>query len=320
MPKYQLVASYYDMFEKDPTKKYKYQEIIDQEKLGIDLSTLQAIDRFTSNYTKDELLQYLYKKLNITGKNQLSIIFQKNKQTEPINFSIIEKNPEFTSCIKIGNLDKNTDFVDYYAFNQRRVTIKVNTSSELFKQELETLKYLLEQSTYEELYNRYPYPTSWLLRLAYQYYYGAHDNIEQEKEYWKNLVIKEFSSYKTFRGWILNKTKIRTNIRPEILINNPTPKPTPRRTEEVLTAEEYSKQYEQEFNEDKKNKAARITYQSKKTYEYNTSHLDDDKEEFLTEEEHKNLYEEISYSFPPRKTPSKSRKKPLIHSRSHEYE
>ena len=279
MPKYHLVASYYDLYEKNPNLKYKNE--IEINLPGIDLSTLQAIDSFTASHTSLEIFEILRKELGITGRNQLAIKFQKNKIANPVYYKIIENNQEFIPCTKHNNL------ISYYVGDKFVRTLAVHRTP-LFGKELRILSKLINEKKIEEFKRLYPYPNSDLYYLVTRFINTSYDTPEAEIEDLK-LIEKEFSRYKTFRGWIIAKENKNKELKKEtkkdekIETKQDNPREKQKEKLKVKSSREYSEEYEQDF--DKKHKDMGITYESNKVYQYNTRNLDYDKEEFLSEDE-----------------------------------
>lgn len=277
MPKYHLVASYYDLYEKNPNLKYKNE--IEINIPGIDLSTLQAIDSFTASHSKLEIIDLLNDELGITGRNSLAIKYQKNKTANPVYYKIIENNQEFIPCTKNNNL------ISYYVGDKFVRTLAVHRTP-LFVKELSVLGKIIYEKNLEEFERLYSYPNSDLYYLVTRFINTSYDTPEAEIEDLK-LIEKEFSRYKTFRGWIIAKENKKNYQNKE---NAPQEKakikengPVAKNKKTVQSIEKYSEEYEQYFDEKHKNMG--ITYKSKKTHQYNTRGLDHDEEEFLNEGE-----------------------------------
>lgn len=277
MPKYHLVASYYDIFEKNSSLRYKNE--IEISLPGIDLSTLQAIDNFTASHSQIEIYKILEQQLGIAGRNQLSIKYQKNKTSNPIYYKVIKNNPEFVSCTQ------NNKLASYWIGNKNVRSLVVSRYTPLFEKELSNLLKIIENRNLEEFHQMYPYENSDLYFLVKRYIGTSFDTMEASQTD-LDLIIKEFSRYKTFRGWIVAKektkdyqkgfTKFTTNVKPQPFSQKPIP---------VHSIEEHAAEYQRNFDNDSENKKNGITYESYQTYQYNTAHLEEDKEEFLEENE-----------------------------------
>lgn len=277
MPKYNLIASYYDMFEVDRTKRYKNSIAIDGEKLGVDLSTLQAIDKFTSSHNRSQIFQILENQLGIQGKNHLAIQYKKNQNAEPEYYRIIENYPEFTPCTKI---EAGKQKLEYKAFSKKYTALGVPQNVELFQKEKERLFTLIEEANYEEI-KKYLHPQSLLSRLIEEYFFGAHDNIETSRAELKEIIKKEFTRYKTFRGWIVNKEQLNQRYferRPRR--RNLIPAPASPKKIIPRTQAEYEEKFLKDFKEKYKKSWGQAI-----TEEYNYQY-----EESLTPEEVENMF------------------------------
>lgn len=278
MPKYHLVASYYDLYEKNPNLKYKNEVEINIP--GIDLSTLQAIDLFTASHSKLEIIDLLNDELGITGRNSLAIKYQKNKSSNPVYYKIIENNKEFIPCT---NCTKNDNLISYYVGDKFVRTLSV-LHTPLFVKELRVLVKIIYEKNIEEFKRLYPYPNSDLYYLVTRFINTSYDTPEAEIEDLK-LIEKEFSRYMTFRGWIIAKENKNKELDREPINEKriETKQEKSKTKIQVKSIKEYIEESIQQF--DKKNKDNGITYAKVKAHQYNTSNLDNDKEEFLTEYE-----------------------------------
>ena len=274
MSKYCLVASYYDMFEKNPSLKYKNEVVIDLP--NIKLTTLQAIDKFTASHTRMEIFNILEKELGITGRNQLAVKFQMNKSSMPNYYKVIENNPEFVSCTEDNELK-------IYFDGTRALAVK---ESLFFLKEWRELLKVIEKRDLEAFRQMYPYEGRNLTYLVERFVNSSYDTGE---EYMRELDIikKELGKYKTFREWILAKDKNMTYKKSSVVKKTTTKQSIKFGLENIpkQTIQEIENDYEREFNNDEKNKDRGITYQSYQTYQYNVAYLDEDKEEFLEDEE-----------------------------------
>lgn len=276
MPKYHLVASYYDMFEKNPNLKYKNEVKISLP--NIDLSTLQAIDFFTASHTSLEIFKIIKEQLGISGRNQLSIKYEKNKADKPDYYRVITNNPEFATCTKKNEL------IGYWVGDNYIKTLAVPMYSPLLEKEFQELKTIIETKDLDQFEQMFPYKNSNLHFLVTRYIASSYDTNEAMQADLKTIE-KEFSRYKTFRGWIIAKEKAKSYRRTQTssAINNQPTGQKPKETIEPQSIKKYAEEYQKEF--DKINKDKGITYDSYQTYQYNTSHLEMDKEEFLEESE-----------------------------------
>lgn len=302
MSKYNLVASYYDIFEIDSTKRYKDSVVIDGEKLGIDLSTLQAIDKFTSSHNRFQIFQILENELGIQGKKHLAIQYKKNQNAKPEFYRTIDDYPEFVSCTKI---DEENQKLEYWAFSRKYTSLAVPSNAELFQSEKAKLFNLIEKENYEEIL-KYLHPKSLLSRLIEEYFFAPHDNVEEARLELKEIIRKEFSRYKTFRGWIINKIKLNQRYferRPRRRNLNPTL--VPKKDIVPRTQTEYEEEFLKDFE-----KKYKKSWEQTITEEYNYQY-----EESLTPEEVENMFglgiEEYSEndSFSTKKSISRGRRR-----------
>lgn len=278
MSKYTLVASYYDKYEKNSNLKYKNE--VEVSLSEIDLSTLQAIDNFTSSHTYFEIFQLLEYEKDIKGKNHLAIKYQKNKTSKPTYYKVIENRKDFTPCTK-DNVLKT-----YPSINKMITSLVVQNNNELFQKEKRKLSNIIEERNFEDFIKCFPYENSDLYHLVNRYINTDYDNDTARYEDYQK-IMNEFSRYKTFRGWFVitnldTPKKNITKIEKQPSNDYQTYKPIFPKTREYHE-EEYRKNFEQQNN---------ISYETYQTYKYNTSSLQDDKEEFLEEEEISRLQEQ----------------------------
>jgi len=260
MSKYHLVASYYNLYQK------KYENEIEVTIPGIDLSTIQAIDYYTSSHTNQEILSKIEQVTGIKGLNHLSIKYYKNKTAKPIYYHIIEYFPEFTPCTK------STITKQYKLLGKLMVTSVVLNDIELFQKEKSELLQIIEKRNLEAFEKRYPYNDQFYF-LVTRIITSSYDE-QQEMQNDLNQAMLELSRYKTFRGWIVAKQKEK-KYQPITRKDNTLQK----EKKEPITVKSIS-EYEEEYTKiyEEKNKQS---YQKNFAYQYNTSHLDEDAEEFL---------------------------------------
>ena len=148
-----------------------------------------------------------------------------------------------------------------------------------------------------------------LYRLIDEYFNAPHDN-DQDKELIKRVIEIEFSRYKTFRGWMIVKGNPAYYERRNNPPTNQVTPSIPKKTITPKTHEEYEEEYKQKFNKD--NKDRKITYDSNQTYLYNTSRLEEDKEEFLEESDFSSIYQDNPPNYEPKEVKSSVRKRSKI--------
>lgn len=276
MTKYYLVASHYDMY----TKQYQNEVVVNIP--NVDLTTIQAIDYFTSSHSKSELLQIVSDITKIPNLNQLAIKCYKNKKSSPSYGRIIENNPQFASLIKEG-LEKK----EYYLDGKKYEFLAVKSNNLFFLKELRKIMKIIQSKDLKTFTETYPYENT-LSHLVTRYMNSSYDNQESEIEE-LNRIEKEFSRYKTFHDWIIaqekNIKKYQKSVQKQTL--QPIKKTTPKKNSkiEAKTIEEYESSYEQDFE-----KQNGFSYQAHQTMEHNLSHLDEDEEEFIEEQELNMMY------------------------------
>lgn len=198
MSKHKLVASYYDFF----TKEYKDEIAIQIP--GIDLSTVQAIDAFTANHTKDEILKIL-EDTGIKGKNHLAVVYQ-NKY----HYRAIINEPNFFPCTKI--LPEQKAIKTW--FRGKVISLMMIPNKEiipLYQEELEYLQNILrnnERDTYEELKKNLK---STNLSDALNWYFEASFDNETDMQEARRKIEQIFSNYTDFRAWYIARTKQKNN-------------------------------------------------------------------------------------------------------------
>lgn len=262
MSKYYLVASYYDMYQRN----YKNEIVLNLP--TVDLSTIQAIDYYTSSHTSQEIFNQIEQTMGVKGLNHLSIKYYKNKYAKPSYSRTIENDPDFLPCTQ--NITSKAPVV--------------SSKIELFQKEKSQLLNLLEKRDLESFQANYPFQDQFSF-LVTRWINASYDEPEAEQEELKNILL-EFSRYETFRGWIVvakSKQKFYQKVVTRKSIINPVSKSQPLT---VKSISDYEEEYQKKFAEQNK-----VSYGSYQTYQYNTSHLEEDKEEFLEEQEVNQLYE-----------------------------
>lgn len=196
MAKYYLVASYYNMY----TKKYENETEIELK--GVDLSTLQKIDLFTSSHTKNQIFEIIEENYGIKNLNHLAIKFYKNKNSSPEPYRVIVNNSFYKEAIK------ELENIEYYLPNKKVYANGIkNKESFLYKKERKILEQLIknrELTKFNEIYPR----NDDLKSLVNNYLtnkYEAGEGSQENRDY--NLIFKEFSKYTTFRNWIISREK-----------------------------------------------------------------------------------------------------------------
>jgi len=272
MSKYYLVASYYNM------KKTEYEnETIIKSLSGINFTSLSKIDEFTTRHTTSEIIKKIEEEQGKTGFNHLAILYLKSKNSKPIPYRVIENDKRFNKTINTS-ADET-----HYILGKQRNTNYVNRGNELYIEQSNILKNILETKDYEKFLNIYPYDNDFN-HLVKRYIDSSYDT-EEARITDLNLILLEFSRYKTFRGWYSNQLKIKNNInirRPNQVEQVILPKKSTKVT--VHTTEENMAFFESRFKE-----------KTGKSYnEYTTEEYNRDNEEYLSEEEYASMndYEE----------------------------
>ena len=269
MSKYYLVASYYNL----RTKEYENETIIKSLQQN-KLDTLSKIDEFTTNHTISEILNLIEKEHGKTGFNHLAIIYLKNKNSKPYHFRIIENDQRFNKSIVTCNTEDN------YILNKRRKTTYLNRSNELYLEQVNILIKILENKDFEKFKNIYPYdPQENDFSYLVKRYIASSYDTEEARVNDLNLILLEFSRYKTFRGWYSNQIKLKNNIR----IRNQNGIEQRRFSNQprviIHTKEENMSFFESRFKE-----------KTGKSYdEYTTEQYNLENEEYLTEEEYTSM-------------------------------
>lgn len=272
MSKYYLVASYHI------GKEFRDEVVI--KSIGeFKLDTLEKIDKFTSSHAEFDIFNMLYN-MGIRGKNKLSIKYYKNKDAKPVYYKAIIDNEEFYDAIR--DMRENT----YMVLFKKRRTLTINKNNDLFKEKLKILKKdILDKGDIDKFNKIYPYNND------FSHVVNRYLTTDYDDAYIKNndyqMIINEFSRYKTFRHWIivmdkLNKVNTNTTNNTDIVVDTNTKvnKVTLNKkiSEEVL--ERYENEYEQYYLKKNNN-----TYSYDRMREYNM-----DKEEYLDEEEVRDMY------------------------------
>lgn len=300
MSKYYLVASHYNMYQKT------YQDEIIVNLPSVDLSTIQAIDYFTSSHNRTELLQLIEQETNKHDLNHLAIKYYKNKDAIPNYFRVIEDNSELSQLLKENQTylskNKNARTTEYYLSGRTYRFSAVNPNNPYFLKELRKILKIIEAKNLSAFETIYPYHNDTLHFLVTRYINASYDNEFASQEELK-LIMKEFSRYKTFRGWVVaieKRSKILKKPKPTVLSNfNIQENPPKKAAIKTKTIEEYSEDYAKDFEE-----KHGMNYQSYQTMKHNLSYLEEDKEEFLEDSEIDNMYDEeqeMYQSYTPQK-------------------
>lgn len=277
MGKYYLVASHYNAY----TKSYENEIVVKLSQ--VDLSTIQAIDNFTSNHTHAELISLIEKESNIKDLNHLSIQYYKNNDCNPVYYRTIENNKEFSTCTT------NTTTKDYKHLGKFKKSIAISNNNKYLLTETKKIIELIEKKdlkSIEEIFGK----KHEIYFLIERYLTTSYDDYQAQKDDYE-IILKELSKYTTFRQWIIGQEKRKNKEKNVFQVNKVSENiDIPKKNTKTLTKEENEQLYEETINKKLNNKGYQITYQDIKTYEHNTRYLDDDKEEFISNEEMGQMY------------------------------
>jgi hypothetical protein len=252
MGKYALVASHYDMYRN---------EFLNETTINIpniDLTLLSNIDHFTSSKTSDEIFQIIKEYNNITNQNFLSIKYYKNQTSDSIYYKVIYNDPIIYKMS--GSVE------------DKMIGTKQHSKAPAVPMDKD---FILEYSIIEKmLFDRNIEPLIERMGENHPLVHYARNYLSTEANDYQglnectNLLKNEFSRYKTFRGWIVSKNKPFKKRNKQTIIQ---------KQEKIVpkTLEENEKEYENKHPD----------YQKKLIQDYNLKYLDDDKEEFIEEDE-----------------------------------
>lgn len=282
MGKYYLVASHYNAY----TKSYENEIVVKLSQ--VDLSTIQAIDNFTSNHTREELINIIKRENNIKDLNQLSIKYYKNNDCSPVYYRTIENNKDFLTCTI------NTVTKSYNNSGRFKKSIAINDNNKYLLTETKKIIELIKRKDLkyiEEIFGK----KHEIYFLINRYLNTSYDD-SQTQQYDYELILKEFSKYTTFRQWIVGqekkKNKEKVIFQPKKVTQNINIQ-RKNRNSKILTIEENEQLYEKMINEElnESNGSYKVTYQDMETHEHNTRYIDEDKEEFISNEEMDQMYD-----------------------------
>lgn len=182
MDRYYLVAS------KNEKGKFKDEIIINIPNL--DLTRLEVIDSFTSEFTKEELISYLKEYSLIENQNVLSI--KKESKGKTYYFKVAYKN----------------DLIKYFS-NSAIINNKINVISDVkFSEiflEVQELLNKKEITKFKEVFkNSYVF-------LHINNYLNCDPFDERDKSILLNTIYNDFLKYENIRKWLVN-TKTYTKI------------------------------------------------------------------------------------------------------------
>ena len=186
----------------------KYVPVI---KLGEnDLSSLIAIDEFTSCYDKYQIFSMIDRGYKVDGMlKDIVIRGEKRDKEKCVYWDVITEDKEFCNCVsEVINETRNMYRVDNNGdiYQSKMKTEFVRKDSELYKREYKKLLEKINDGSFYEYY--YKNSRSVLVKLVNMYreskdYYdktGSNNALEDMEKKLKSIA-DEFSRYKTFRGW-----------------------------------------------------------------------------------------------------------------------
>lgn len=258
MGKYTLVASSYD-----PIHNRFFDEVA-IKLVGGPQNELVQIDRYTATCSKIEILRELKEKGLIQEQDTLSIRYLKTKDSNPIYYNVIFDNQKLIHSIE--NLTEKKYYHDF-----PKVSLSLRFDDSYFEMEWKQLKNLIELKNFDEIKAKYKKLTQ-LIFLIERYLNSPYDDDLAREQGLKEIEL-EFSRYKTFRGWIVEKSKKKKKI----LTSNNSVKKIKKRIDPI-SKEAAETEFEKNFM--KKNL---LDYKNYLLNQYNQQDMD--KEEFIEEDE-----------------------------------
>lgn len=275
MSKYYLVASFFD-------GSNFYDEVTISSLSGIKLDKLNTIDLFTASHSLIELFSLIESELHLTGKNQLSIKCLKARDATPNYYQIIVEDKDYLESI----FDMKE--IIYQSMNKKRTSLSIRKDSNLFQREKQILVDILNTKNLDLFRQIYPYQTSFSF-LVYRYCKTDYDDIQVlENDY--QMIMNEFSSYKTFRYWYLLRKKVQKQKSDFIFsknnnVINMKNNNNSKNKREVPSIQECEQEFENDFY--LKN---HLSFEEYQAIQYNLAHLEEGKEEYLDVEEFEEMY------------------------------
>ncbi len=269
MSKYYLTAAYYN------GKEFINEVAIDHLK-GYSLNSLQDIDLFTASHSLQEIIQILSQDYDIDPRSFVSIKRYKNANATPDYYQAIIYNANYYQAIS-GMRE-----IVYSISGHKMRTLAVSKDNPFYQSEFLKLDEMLNKKDIASFEKMYPYDNAFST-LVRRYMSDGYDNdLEKEKDYF--LLKTEFSRYKTFRSWIMVQEKAKKRKNQSVKSHKSTKTIQDKQSTEAKSIEEYEEEFVRMFKQ-KKN----ISYDSYEVSKYNLAHLEEDKEEFLNEEEFFNM-------------------------------
>lgn len=269
MSKYYLVASYFD-------GKNFYDEVIIKNLAGVNLDKLNTIDIFTASHSLSELFSLMESELGISGKNQLSIQCLKSKDATPSYYRAIVDDKSYLEAI----LDMKE--VNYRVLDKRRKSLSIRKDSELYQQEQRFLMDILNTKDISLFKQLYPSTNQQFPFLVCRYLETDYDDIQvMNNDY--QMIMDEFSNYKTFRYWYILRNQSKVEKRKFVSSS----KKEKRSKKKVVakSIQECENEFEKRFYE--KN---HMPFEEYEAICHNLAYLNEDKEEYLDASEVEGMY------------------------------
>lgn len=269
MSKYYLVASYFD-------GRNFYDEVIIKNLAGVNLDKLNTIDIFTSSHSLSELFSLMESELGISRKNQLSIKCLKNKDATPSYYRAIVDDKSYLEAI----LDMKE--VSYRVLDKRRKSLSIRKDSELYQQEQRFLMDILNTKDISLFKQLYPSTNQQFPFLVCRYLETDYDDIQvMNNDY--QMLMNEFSNYKTFRYWYILRSQSKVEKRKFV----PSSKKEKESKKKIVakSVQECENEFEKRFYE--KN---HMPFEEYEAICHNLAYLNEDKEEYLDASEVEGMY------------------------------
>ena len=268
MSKYYLVASYFD-------GRNFYDEAIIKNLAGVNLDKLNTIDVFTSSHSLLELFSLMESELGVSRRNQLSIKCLKNKDATPNYYRVIVDDKNYLEAV----LEMKE--VSYRAMDKKRKVLSIRGDSELYQQERQFLIGILNTRDISLFDQIYPYSNQFSY-LVHRYLETDYDDIQvMNNDY--QMLMNEFSNYKTFRYWYILRSQSKVEKRKFV----PSSKKEKESKKKIVakSAQECENEFEKRFYE--KN---HMLFEDYEAISHNLAYLDEDKEEYLDVDEVERMY------------------------------
>lgn len=269
MSKYYLVASYFD-------GRNFYDEVIVRNLAGVNLDKLNTIDIFTASHSLSELFSLMESELGISGKNQLSIQCLKSKDATPSYYRAIVDDKSYLEAI----LDMKE--VNYRVLDKRRKSLSIRKDSELYQQEQRFLMDILNTKDISLFKQLYPSTNQQFPFLVCRYLETDYDDIQvMSNDY--QMIMDEFSNYKTFRYWYILRSQSKVEKRK--FVSSSKKEKGSKKKIVAKSIQECENEFEKRFYE--KN---HMPFEEYEAICHNLAYLNEDKEEYLDASEVEGMY------------------------------